>query len=85
MATKEKNIWILMLFILGGVVLGGLIGKLVSQVDFLWWVGYGETFGLTTPITLELGVISVAFGLTFNINVASILGIIIALFVYKKM
>ncbi len=85
MATKEKNIWILMLFILCGVVLGGLIGKLVSQVDFLWWVGYGETFGLTTPITLELGVISVAFGLTFNINVASILGIIIALFVYKKM
>lgn len=85
MATKEKGVWILILFILCGIVLGGLIGQLVAQVDFLWWLGYGESFGLTSPLTLNLGVITLSFSLTFKINVASILGIAIALFIYKKM
>lgn len=34
MATREKNIWILLLFILSGIVVGGLLGNLASHVDF---------------------------------------------------
>ena len=36
MATKEKNIWILLIFILSGLVVGGLLGELASKVDWLW-------------------------------------------------
>ena len=38
MATKEKNIWILLIFILSGLVVGGLLGELASRVSWLWWL-----------------------------------------------
>ena len=84
MATKEKNIWILILFILSGIVVGGLLGELASQVDFLWWLSYGQEFGLSNPITLNLQVITLTFGLMFKINIASIIGMILAIFIYRK-
>ena len=56
MATRDKNIWILMVFLLSGLVIGGLIGELAGQVDFLWWLSYGQSFGLSTPVTLEVAV-----------------------------
>ena len=84
MATKEKNIWILIIFILCGIVIGSLIGELVSRVDALWWFGYGNTFGLTSPLTLDMGVVVLTFALSFIINIASIIGLAIAIFLYRK-
>ena len=84
MATREKNIWILMVFILSGLVIGGLIGEFTKDVDFLWCLSYGQSFGLSAPIELDLNIVQISFGLMFKINVASILGMIIAVFIYKK-
>jgi len=84
MATREKNIWILLLFILSGIVVGGLLGSLASHVSFLSWLSYGEEFGLTSPIELDLNVIKLTFGLMFKINISSIIGIVLAIFIYKK-
>lgn len=84
MATREKNIWILLVFLLSGLVLGGLLGEIAKSVDFLWWLSYGESFGLNTPITLDLSVITLTFGLTFRINIASIIGMAVAVFIYRK-
>ena len=84
MAAKDKNIWILLIFLLSGLVLGGLLWELAAKVDFLWWLSYGESFGLTTPIELDLNIITITFGLWFKINVASIIGMAIAIFVYRK-
>ena len=84
MATRDKYIWILLLFILSGLVVGGLLGELASKVDFLWWLGYGESFGLTSPLELDLNIIKITFGLVFKINIASIVGMIISIFIYKK-
>ena len=81
---KEKNIWILLLFILSGIVIGGLLGELASKIDFLWWLGYGESFGLTSPLELDLSVIKITFGLVFKINIASIIGMALAIFIYRK-
>ena len=84
MATRDKNIWILLVFLLAGLVLGGLLGELASKVDFLWWLSYGESFGLTSPIELDLNVVKITFGLSFKMNVASIIGMAIAIFIYRK-
>ena len=81
MATREKNIWILIVFILCGIVVGGLLGDLASKVDFLWWLSYGESFGFSTPIKLDLNVIQLTFGLMFKINIASIIGMVLAIFI----
>ncbi len=84
MATREKNIWILILCLLAGLVIGGLLGNIAQNVDFLWWLSYGEEFGLTNPMTLDLSVIKITLGLVFKINVASIIGMVVAIFVYRK-
>ena len=85
MATKEKNIWILIIFILSGLVIGGLIGELASKVDWLWWLSYSQSFGLRDPITLDLSILQITFALMFKISVSSIIGMILAIFIYKKM
>ncbi len=84
MATKEKNIWILLIFLLSGLVIGGLLGEIAKNTDFLWWLSYGEEFGLKEPLTLNLSVINITFGLMFRINIASIIGMAIAIFIYRK-
>ena len=85
MGAKEKNVWILLVFILWGIVVGGLLGELASKVEWLWWLSYGQSFGLSQPITVDLSVIQLTFGLTFKINISSIIGMILAVFIYKKM
>lgn len=84
MATRDKNIWILIVFILSGLVIGGLLGELAARVDFLWWLSYGQEFGLSSPVVLDLNIIKLTFGLTLKINIASIIGMAIAIFIYRK-
>ena len=84
MATRDKNIWILLIFILAGIVIGGLLGDLAAKVDWLWWLGFGQEFGLESPIVLDLNIIKITFGLMLKINIASIIGIGIALYMYRK-
>ncbi len=84
MATKEKNIWILLIFILSGLVVGGLIGNLASYVDWLWWLSYSQSFGLENPVVLDLSVLKITFALMFKINISSIIGMVLAIFIYKK-
>ena len=84
MATKDKNIWILLVFILSGLVIGGLLGQLASNVDWLWWLSYSQTFGLQDPIVLDLSVVTTTFALMFKISVASIIGMLLAILIYKK-
>ena len=84
MATREKNIWILLVFLLAGLVVGGLLGRLASSVSWLWWLSYEQQFGLETPIVLDLSVLKLTFGLMFKINIASIIGMVLSIFIYKK-
>ena len=84
MSLKDKNIWILLIFILSGLVIGGLLGEIASKIDALSWLSYGQSFGLPNPVELELNIINITFGFMLKINIASIIGILISIFVYKK-
>lgn len=84
MATREKNIWILVLFIFSGLVIGGLLGQLTKEVSGLSWLGYEQVFGLENPIVLDLNIIKLTFAVVFKINIASIIGLAIAIFAYRK-
>ena len=81
---KNKGTWVCILFILAGLVIGGLIGQLTEGVNFLWWLSYGQEFGLTEPLQLDLGVVRLTFAIMFKIKIASIIGVIISMIIYRK-
>lgn len=78
-----KNYWALFLLLLAGIVLGGFIGSLAEGVSFLSWLNYGQSFGLASPIVLDLGILVVTFGLNIKITIASIIGVLIAIIIYR--
>ena len=77
---KGKNRWTLFLLILAGLVLGGLSGKVFPADN---WINYGQTFGLSSPVVLDLGILCLTFGMTIKITVASLIGIAIGIVVYR--
>lgn len=80
---RNKNFWVLLLLLLAGIVLGGFIGNMAEGISWLSWLNFGETFGFHTPLTLDLGILIITFGLTIKITMASIIGVAAALFIYR--
>ena len=78
-----KTTWALFLLLLAGIVLGGFIGMLAEGVPALSWLSYGQTFGFDNPIVLNLGLLVITFGLNIKITIASILGVVISIIIYR--
>ena len=75
----RKNTWTCLLLILAGIVVGGFIGTAFPDT----FLNYGQSFGLTNAFVLDLGIIAITLGLTIKITIASIIGIAVALVVYR--
>ncbi len=75
---KRVN-WTLIVLVLIGFVIGRFIGT-YFEGSFL---NYGQSFGMSSPVELNLGFIILTFGLQFKITIASVLGVVIALLIYK--
>ena len=80
---KRKNCWVLLLLVLTGIVLGGFIGTMAQEVSWLSWLNFGQSFGLNDPLVLDLGVLIITFGLSIKITLASLIGVVLALIVYR--
>ncbi|MCI6888081.1 MAG: DUF4321 domain-containing protein [Lachnospiraceae bacterium] len=80
---RNKNFWVLLLLLLSGIVLGGFLGNLAEGIAWLSWLNFGESFGLNTPLILDFGVMVITFGLSIRITMASIIGVAIALIIYR--
>lgn len=80
----EGKAWLFWILLFSGIILGGLLGQLATQVSFLSWLGYGQSFGLEQPFVLDLGILNISLGVMFNLNVASIIGVLLAVFIYRK-
>ena len=85
----KRDSLVLLLLMLAGVVLGGFLGHLAKDVSWLAWLDYGQSFGITgaggSALILDLGVLTLQFGLQIKITIASILGIVAAFFLYRKL
>ncbi len=80
---RNKNFWILLIMLLAGIVLGGFLGSLAEGISWLSWLNFGQSFGLDSPLVLNLGVLVITFGLSIKITMASIIGVIVALAAYR--
>ena len=78
-----KKFWILLLFLMSGIVLGGFIGEVAAGFPPLSWLNFGESFGVKEPIVLDFGILVITFGLTIRITMASIIGMAIAIITYR--
>ncbi|MDF2609695.1 MAG: hypothetical protein K0R92_1169 [Lachnospiraceae bacterium] len=88
--VSGKNSWALFLLILAGIVLGGFIGYLAKDVSVLSWLNFGQDFGIgsadgTGTVRLDLGIMVIHFGLRIKITIASIIGVILSVFLYRKL
>lgn len=79
----NKNFWILLLLLLSGIVLGGFLGNLAEGISWLSWLNFGQSFGLDSPLVINFGVLVITFGLSIKITMASIIGVAIALIIYR--
>lgn len=80
---KAFSLWGLLIVVVIGVVFGEIITYLTSGVPALSWLSIGYRFGLTSPLTLDLNIMSLTFGIAINVNVAVIIGMLISAFIYK--
>lgn len=65
--------------VLIGFMLGSFIGAYFSNT----FLNYGQVFGLSSPLVLDLGFIILTFALQIHITIASVIGVIIALIIYR--
>ena len=75
----RKNNWSCFLLILAGIVIGGFIGSLCPNS----WLNYGQSFGLSSPLVLDLGILCITFGLSIKITIAGILGVALGIIIYR--
>lgn len=81
---SDKKFWLFLIFLFSGIILGGLLGELATNVSWLSWLSYGDTFGLKEPFVLDVSILQLTFSMMISLNVASIIGMIIAIIIYRK-
>lgn len=78
---KNLNpVFICILFIAFGII-GTILGDAFSS--YLPMLKYGDSIGFG-PAVLDLKIFTLTFGFSFDLTVAGIIGIIVALIVYKR-
>lgn len=83
MRVSNRNPWLLLLLIIVGIVIGGIIGDILGEeISFLQ---KSYSIGLTPPLQLDLSVIQLTFGFLIDVNVASVIGLIIAIIIFNKL
>ncbi|MCR4745966.1 MAG: DUF4321 domain-containing protein [Lachnospiraceae bacterium] len=82
---KLRGNFTLLILILAGIVVGSLLGNVLGQVSSLSWLSYGLNIGTPSPWQLNLGVMTLTFGISVNFTVASVFGVILGIIAYKKL
>lgn len=84
----KRSYGTLIVFVIIGAILGGIIGDLLTGVDALSGVipYLVHTYPVLdmTPATLNLYVIKLTVGLSFTPNLMSILGMVIAIILFRR-
>lgn len=80
--SSPKSPWLLLVLLVIGGLIGGLLGAAFGKILPILNQGFNP-IGLN-PTTINLEVMTITFGLIFKLNVASIIGFILALFIYFR-
>jgi hypothetical protein len=88
-AKKLDSVAVLLVILILGALIGSVIGEVIATLapgGFLETIfSKGINPGISPPLVLDLKVITLTLGLTVKINLASLLGIVLALLIYRKL
>ncbi len=88
MAHLRKNIGMFILFILVGALLGSVLGEMLRAVSPGGPVRNAFTagfyIGINPPVTLDLRIISFTIGFALRVNLLTMLGAILGIYIYKQ-
>lgn len=85
-SRNAGNPFMLVLFMLLGIVAGGFAGQaLASLTPMLSWLNFGYSFGITSPVSVDLGIIAFTFGITIKFTIGGIVGAILSIVIYRFM
>ncbi len=77
--------WILVVIVIAGAMLGSVLASAVGESTYLSWLGRSRTIGLAPPVVIDLHVLTLTLGRTLRLNLAVVLGILIAAFVFRRL
>ncbi len=83
----RKSPWVLLIFVLIGGLLGGVLGEILhvmapqGTIQSIFSTHF--TPGIDPPLTINLVLIKLVFGLSVKINILSILGMFVGIYLYK--
>ena len=85
---KTRGFWVFLLFLLTGALLGGLLGELIAATPALaglapYLVKKYVIFDMA-PAGINLFLMQIKFGFTLQPNLISVLGIVIAIFLFRR-
>lgn len=89
MAKRDDSVIVLLVILILGALIGTVIGEVIATIapggtlEKIFSKGIHP--GLSPPATLDLKILSISFGFTVKINLSSLLGIGLALLLYRKL
>jgi hypothetical protein len=88
-AKKPDNIAVLFVILILGALIGSVIGEVIAALAPGGYVeaifARGINPGIAPPAVLDLKVLTLTLGATMRINLASVLGIVLAVLIYRKL
>ncbi|MDH4080152.1 MAG: DUF4321 domain-containing protein [Nitrospira sp.] len=83
----RKSPWVLFMFVLIGGLLGGILGEILhvmapqGTIQSIFSTHF--TPGIDPPLTINLVLIKLVLGFSVKVNILSVLGMFIGIYLYK--
>ncbi len=88
MARQLNGAAVLLIILILGALIGSVIGEIIGAlapggtVEAVFAKGVSP--GIAPPAVLDLKVLTVTLGVTMRVNLASVLGVALALWIYRR-
>ncbi|HEV2281062.1 MAG TPA: DUF4321 domain-containing protein [bacterium] len=81
--TARDPWWIFIVVVVAGAMLGSVVADELGQFTYLAPLGHSVAVGVDPPVTLDLRVLTLTLGFVVRLNLATVLGIIAAIYVFR--
>jgi hypothetical protein len=89
LAKKADSVVVLLAILVLGALIGSVIGEVIGALapggSLEAIFARGISPGISPPAVLDLKVVTITLGATMRINLASVLGIALALLIYRRL